>query len=290
MSDSSLKPRVITAAIFFCAVMFFAYAVISRLHDVTDVNAGVLKRVVITPFNLQPMENETREFERFQIDVATKTHLRNYNYYLYTPYLAEHTDKKFPLVMVLHNAKGFAYAAKYLVAAQAGRGQPAFVFVPMLNWNDSWVAIPGAHAVAYEEYPLFDAVEIVRRLTRLYPVDTSRIYVVGCSAGGIGAYAVARYFPDLFAAAIPISGAWNVEDAPNMHMPLWIEHGGADNVIPSYGDFKLAHAIQDSGGSAMYTEFPNVGHECSLDSFYSPSIFDWMFKQSLKSAGHGEAK
>ncbi|HTK83766.1 MAG TPA: prolyl oligopeptidase family serine peptidase [Patescibacteria group bacterium] len=284
MSDSSLKPRLLTAAIFACAVAFFAYVVIGRLSEMTDKHPNAPKRIVIKPFNDLPMEEATQEFQRFALDVTTKTHIRNYSYYLYTPFLAEHSNKKFPLVMVLHNAKGFAYAAKYLAARQAANENAAFIFVPMLNMNNPWTLVPQDSSVLMDEYPISDAVLMVRRLAELYPVDTSRIYVVGCSAGGIGAYAAARYFPDVFAAAIPISGGWKLADAPNLtRVPLWVEHGDADTTIPSYNDFKLAHAIQADGGSAMYTEFPHVGHECSLESFYSTSIFDWMFKQRLKS-------
>lgn len=287
MSDNSFKPRVITAAIFACAVSFFAYAVLTRLHETFDENVRPAKRFVVKPFNEQPMEDATREFQRFEFDVVTKQHRRNYSYYFYTPFLAEHTEKrKFPLVMVLHNGKGYAYAAKYLAMGRVIYDHPAFILVPMLDDKMTWAMPPTTsylHQIPIDQLTISDMVLIIRRLTEIYPIDTSRIYVTGCSAGAVGTYAAARYYPDVFAAAIPISGIWNLNDAPNMtKVPLWIEHGAADKTVPAHGDFELEHAINDNGGSAMYTEFPDVGHECSWESFYNKSIFDWMFKQSRK--------
>ncbi len=48
--------------------------------------------------------------------------------------------------------------------------------------------------------------EVVDHLVRRLPIDTDRIYVVGCSNGGYMTMEMTSVYPDFFAAAVPICG------------------------------------------------------------------------------------
>lgn len=83
-------------------------------------------------------------------------------------------------------------------------------------------------------------------------IDTSRIYVTGCSMGGGQTYAQLIYSAKnegavQFAAAMPVCPAWSVDPIPNRYngakipaedvpliakTPLWIFHSADDGVIP----------------------------------------------------------
>jgi predicted peptidase len=75
--------------------------------------------------------------------------------------------------------------------------------------------------------------------------------------GGVGSWgAIARY-PELFAAAAPVCGAWRVEDAAKMAaVPVWAFHGEKDPTVPVHFSRDLTAAITQAGGSAKYTEYP----------------------------------
>jgi predicted peptidase len=122
-------------------------------------------------------------------------------------------------------------------------------------------------------------VVLIRALIRDYPIDPSRVYVMGCSDGGTGSYGAAHYYPDLFAAAVPISGFWDPNDAPNMlSLPMWALHGSADPVIPAKHARFLNEGIKALGGrEQFYTEIPGGSHDCPNPNLYQDAMWKWLF-------------
>lgn len=93
------------------------------------------------------------------------------------------------------------------------RQHPSFVAVPVTPAPPIW-AHPDARYGTQENLGYVE--ELVGELLQKHPIDENRIYIIGCSIGGTGAFgAIARY-PDLFAAGIAISGYWKTIDAPIM--------------------------------------------------------------------------
>jgi len=193
---------------------------------------------------------------------------------------------KFPLVLILHGTPGNTYAGKFLITQKMQLDFPAFIVAPVLQTGWTWanpLQIEGHPEISVKPHlveALPGAVQLVASLAQQYPVDTSRIYVIGCSEGGTGAYGAVRDYADVFAAAVPISGVWGLRDAPKMtQTPMWAFHGALDSVLPADNASNLNAKIKQSGGNAIYTEFPDMGHDCPSPRLYSQVMWKWLFSQ-----------
>jgi len=193
---------------------------------------------------------------------------------------------KFPLVILLHGTSGNVYAAQSLLQSKMQLDYPAFIAIPVQP--EKWIWDSPREYAGYPQMNLplrmmrglYGVAQMAKSLAATQPVDPSRIYIVGCSEGGIGAFAAALKYPDVFAAAVPISGAWNISEAPKINqIPLWAFHGTLDPIVPAALTRTLAAAIKKSGGNITYTEFPNISHDCSSPMFYTQAMWKWLFSQ-----------
>jgi predicted peptidase len=241
-------------------------------------------KTVVVPMTDAPMQEHTRYFKRYSLDVTTPQYTRSYTYFWREPAVQAQPGQKFPLVMFMHGSTGGSYGAKYLIAPPMNTEYPAFVFVPVLEEGNLWALKPEGTQNLPDKMgdnrALPDMVRIIQRLAALYPVDTDRIYAIGCSLGGIGAYGAARYFPDVFAAAVPISGEWNPLDAPGMtKIPMLIMHGARDTLLPASNSAEMAEMIKSYGGRVYYAEFPSMSHNCPAPELYSDKVWAWLFSK-----------
>jgi predicted peptidase len=233
----------------------------------------------------KPLEDYTEYFERRQIGVGADKERHTLTYFFKAPKTAA-LEKKFPLVLVLHDAKGIAQAAEHLIFKDAPRNFPAFIAVPVLPQNKIW-SFP-------EEFPdepslagnlrlkqgLPDAVELVAALAEEHPIDRRRVYVIGCGDGGFGAFGAARRYADIFAAAIPINGAWALKESTKMtQVPLFIMHGEENKTVPSSLSQNVAFYVQKFGGKVWYLTVPDLGNDCGDRRLYTKTLWEWLFSQ-----------
>ena len=217
--------------------------------------------------NELPMAEFTAMFERKTFTPEDKK-LKNLTYFWFQPAPPYPAGIKFPLVLVLHGATGNGYAASFLIEPRMQTAYPAFIVVPVAN------------PAAAKGEAIHDVAALIRGITTQYPVDTSRIYVVGCSDGGTGTFGAVTYYPDIFAGAVAISGSWNPEYAPKMTtVPIVAMHGAKDTVIPPDNARDTLSLIKQYGGQAFYYEFPNESHNCPSEQYYTSRIWDWLFAQ-----------
>jgi predicted peptidase len=290
-----LRTHLIIAAVVIELIGVYAYmnhrqAVYALIGAGTKTRNGI---VYASPRTEEPMGYHTQFFEKKQLEVDGLHQNLMMTYYWMEPDKPYPSGQKFPLVMVLHGAPGNAYAAQYLKVPDMKRDFPAFIFVPMAALSQVWavpdkiggVAAPPMYA---DNQVLPVAVEIIRRLMQKYPIDPARIYVMGCSDGAAGAYAAALRYPDIFAAAMPMSGGRNIVDAPQMiHVPMWIFHGEHDTIYSVSIARAMADSIKAHGGNVQYTEFPDMGHNCPSPRLYGRETWEWLFSQR-KSGDHAE--
>jgi predicted peptidase len=143
--------------------------------------------------------------------------------------------------------------------------------------------------------------------TKEFKGDSKRTYLTGLSMGGYGSWDLAAKYPGKFAAVVPICGgivipehlrqqrpdlaATAYPDEPKSYeevakkigkTPVWIFHGGADEVVPVEGSRKLDAALKAAGGDVRYTEYPGVGHNSWDKAYAEPELMTWMLSQSLK--------
>lgn len=223
-------------------------------------------------------------------------------YYLYGPANFSPTGS-YPLVLILHGggegAKPSVRAAQnrtnlidqpYVKAFTSGAVQdywPSFVVAPQAPEGQQWVDVPAT----VSEYTLAPqpsewlalAIGIVQLLQQTYAqINPNRIYVVGISMGGIGAWEAAERWPSIFAAALPISGAGDPQAASTLvHVPVWALHGTLDDVVPVQGSRLMVAALRADGGEACYTEFPDGSHNIwTQHNLENPQLLSWLFSQT----------
>lgn len=134
-----------------------------------------------------------------------------------------------PLVCALHGGgRGVGNGSQ----AMGGYGQPfagkgCYVFAPTVPGPDYVFAHPMSEKFCRN---------FIHEISREVPVDFDRIYVVGHSLGGVGAWAFGARMPDFWAATV--SGAGNPPGIVNddyeylFNTPLFIHHSTKDIQVP----------------------------------------------------------
>jgi predicted peptidase len=111
-------------------------------------------------------------------------------------------------------------------------------------------------------------------------VDCSRIYLVGVSMGGHGAWDLLWRSPHLFAALVPICAACPAQRAESLApLPVWGFHGCEDQEVPVHQTRKLFEQLQSRGWEARFSELPGVGHRCTREVFEQFDILSWLLVQ-----------
>ncbi len=110
-----------------------------------------------------------------------------------------------------------------------------------------------------------------------YRVDRERVYLVGFSMGGNGAWDLAAFAPERFAAVVPISGWFDTEKALLLKdIPIWAFHGEDDDVVSIQGSEDMVAALKGVDGDIKFTSYPNLKHFIMDETFSNPDIYTWM--------------
>jgi len=133
-----------------------------------------------------------------------------------------------------------------------------------------------------------------------YRGDRERLYVTGLSMGGYGVWQQIVDHPGVFAAAVAVSGGLTPSaDMDNLYvsvqgddpfayvaqrtkdLPVWIFHGGQDDVVPTEQSRKLVAAMRAAGSSPRYTEYADLGHGAWDRAYSDEELWKWLFAQRL---------
>jgi predicted peptidase len=188
-------------------------------------------------------------------------------------------DKKYPVVLCLHGAGGNTVAAEVLEKKNMREKYPCFVMAPDAL-PGIWSSVPGIRRTETAEQKLPLAIEALKAEMGKNPVDPERVYVTGQSQGGVGSWASVARYPRLFAAAVPVCGAWALADVPTMTgVPVWAFHGENDTTVPVRFSRELTAAITKAGGTAKYTEYTGVDHNSWTLAYADQAMWAWLFSQ-----------
>ena len=238
--------------------------------------AAPLQTIVDLPRNELPLDEYTQYYVRKNFTLENGNIRRVMTYFWLEPEKPYPEGVKFPLVVILHGGTGRAYAGKYLLSPENRIKYPAFVLVPISPSDRPWAWWEGMRPG--DSLP--DTITLLRQVMQEHPVDSSRIYVMGCSEGGFGAFAAALHHPDLFAAAVPMSSGWNPAEAPRItKVPIWAFHGALDESAPVQYTRDAVKLIHQNGGKIYYTEFRDMYHECPSPRLYTDRVWQWLFDQ-----------
>ncbi len=191
----------------------------------------------------------------------------------YLPKGYSESQKKFPLILFLHGG-GESGDDLELVKKNGltheienGREIPAIVLAPQNPdpkglWDDALL-----HSFLLAKLPELR-------------VDESRIYIMGMSRGGHGAFRLAVQHPETFAAAVIVCGGGPVSYAPwAKKVPFWFFHGDKDPVVPADESRRLSTAILKAGGEANLTIYPDTKHNAWSKAFADDRLYEWMFSK-----------
>ncbi|UGS22996.1 carboxylesterase family protein [Flavobacterium channae] len=184
----------------------------------------------------------------------------------------ESTEKQ-PVLIFLHgkslSGTDLNRVRRYgvLRAMDKGRKIPAIVVAPQVakgNWNPDKV------------------LEVLEYVKKNYNVDESRIYVCGMSLGGYGTLHFAGKYADKITAAVAICGGGNVKDGCKLAtIPLWIQHGDKDFIVPMSESEKVVNAIRKCNAKAnlIFTIIKGGNHGSVESVFHQDAMYDWLFEQ-----------
>lgn len=218
------------------------------------------------------------------------------------------SNTKYPLVIFLHGA-GAAGTGDYLKpvddgwtcqlqAVLAARDtNPAYVMVPRAASSEYAASQSEGPALAFvtwdwgnqesynvdtlpESTTLIEARSMLAGLQQRHPnIDPDRLYVVGVSMGGYGAWDMISRTPNLFAAGVPADGGGSPQAAARLNrMAVWSFHNADDGIVPSTSDRGMFQALALAGGRPYYTEGTGSEHKGMViphDMNFAP----WLFQQ-----------
>jgi predicted esterase len=113
-----------------------------------------------------------------------------------------------------------------------------------------------------------------------YPVDPDRVYLTGLSMGGAGTWDLAEWFPERFAALVPIAGGGDPADAARIaDIPIWVIHGGLDPTVRIENAYQMVQALRDLHARVRFTVYPDYGHNSWEPAYDDPRLYEWMLQQ-----------
>jgi predicted peptidase len=203
--------------------------------------------------------------------LKTITNKTTYPFWINVP--EKESNKKQPILIFLHgkslSGTDLNRVRRYgvLRAMDKGRKIPAIVVAPQLakgSWNPDKV------------------LEVLDYVKKNYNVDESRIYVCGMSLGGYGTLHFAGKHADKITAAVAICGGGNVSEGCKLAtIPLWIQHGDIDYIVPMSESKKVVEAIKkcDQNADVTLTIIKGGNHGNVERLFHENAVYDWLFKQ-----------
>jgi predicted peptidase len=129
-------------------------------------------------------------------------------------------------------------------------------------------------------------IEIIDFVVENYCADPDRVYVCGMSMGGYGTLDLAGKYPDRIAAAVAICGGGSEKYACGLSkVPLWIQHGTRDYIVPMSESKKIAKAVKacDESADLTLTLIDGGSHGSVERLFHQYDIYNWMFRYKKQS-------
>lgn len=201
------------------------------------------------------------------------------------------SSKKYPLLIFLHgagergndNRAQITHGKDFLLAAAKQHG--CFVIAPQCPRNARWVEVDWSarsHLMSEKpSVPMGLLLDLLPKIRDEFAIDADRIYVMGLSMGGYGAWDMIQRHPDLLAVAVPICGGGDATKVERIaRLPVWAFHGNQDPIVPTSRSHDMIEAMRKAGGSPRYTESPGVGHDVWGVAFGDPELAKWLFAQS----------
>ncbi len=204
--------------------------------------------------------------------------------------------KKYPVVFFLHgrgesgndNEKQLTHGAKMFLTDNFRKTFPAVVVFPQCAEESYWSNVE-IETINTKRFFTFQkggtptkAMILLLKLTDQIVgesyADKSKIYVGGLSMGGMGTFEILRRKSKTFAAAFAICGGDNISNAKKYkNVPLWIFHGGLDDVVNPQLSYNVYRELKKLGHEPKYTIYLKANHNSWDSAFAEPELLTWLF-------------
>jgi predicted peptidase len=189
-------------------------------------------------------------------------------------------------------------------AIRADRGRfPMLVVMPQARPDTRWSGSIAKMAIAALDASL-----------REFDGDPQRQLLTGLSIGGQGVWLLAAENPQRFAALAPVSSFLFLrldddvanpavatallkefpelakdDPAPEFsarlpRVPVWMFHGGADDLVPPVHAQQMRDALRHRGADLRYTEYAGGNHNAWDAAYADPGLVPWLLAQHRKAA------
>ena len=218
---------------------------------------------------------------------------------VFTPYKMD-PNKKYPVIDYIYPGPQGGSVGSWSFAASRGDNQAlaelGFIVVVMEGTSNP-LRSKSFHDMSYgnmAENTLPDQIAAIRQLSKIYPMDTTRVGIWGHSGGGFATAAAMFRYPDFFKVGIAESGNHenlNYEDnwgerynglvensdykiqanqnwAKNLKGKLLLAHGLMDNNVPPSNTMLVVEALIKANKSFDLVVFPNSAHGYGAYSSY----------------------
>lgn len=218
-------------------------------------------------------------------------------YYRFAYPLNYDSNSLYPLTIVLHGSANWGSDNK----KQLYEGLPWRANAEYFGYNEFTILPQAPRTPGWsDDNNLIRVYDLIMDTIDNFPIDTTKIVITGWSQGGGGVWRLLSLYPHLFSAAIPVS-ATSGGFGDITHIPVWINHGSADNNVgvgtsrsyinkfenagvtaiyaESLSDNEIMEAIENNA-TLFYSEFKGAGHFIVKQSYDNYYLFEWLKKQS----------
>ena len=126
--------------------------------------------------------------------------------------------------------------------------------------------------------------KVINELAKEYiakgKADAARIYIAGNSIGANGTWCQLSYYPDFYAAAMPVAGNPSAYEASQVaKTPVRTVMGTADTIMPLSNVESFKVDVTSAGGTILLDTYEGYDHRKTCDNGYTTERLDWLFSQ-----------
>lgn len=188
--------------------------------------------------------------------------------------LPSEVRKPWPMLVYLHGTGGtglFGAGKKSLKSVGLNHAASKFVVVsPQCKWT-------------WKDTPAPWVSELVATLRSADYIDHDRVYLCGCSMGGMGVWEVGARTPNLYAALAPVAAHHKPERAKHIaeqlgDMPMFVCHSRSDSTCLMKQESPLWAALRSSNRRMQINLTENVDHVSVFEKVLCDDVrlYEWL--------------